>query len=212
MEAQVAPIVVLHPDGAEARQIGAWLRSAGLGKIAIARTCDEALFLLGRQNAMLLIIDDGVPVAAEQRLLRHFEICGQTLRPAIVRLTRAPLGDESAPGRAVADEIVRKPLHAHNVVVRVGSALQRTDLVGQMDRGRDQSAAHLQAARRMQLGLLPTTQQLAAIQADCAVCVAGFCRSGEEVGGDFWGAWPTGDGRLAVAVVDFGRPRAQCRA
>jgi phosphoserine phosphatase RsbU/P len=88
-------------------------------------------------------------------------------------------------------------------VVRVSSALQRTDLVGQMDRGRDQSAAHLESARRMQLGLLPTTQQLAAIQAECAVCVAGFCRSGDEVGGDFWGVWPTGHGRLAVAVADF---------
>lgn len=203
MEWIAAPIVVLHPNGAEARAIAGWLQSAGLGQIAIARTCDEALFLLGRQSAMLLIIDETVPVAAEQRLLRHLDFCGHAVMPALVRLVAADAPAMDGPGRAAADETVRKPLLAHDVVVRVGTALQRPDLVGRMDRERDQSAAHLATARRMQRGLLPTSEQLHALQTRCAVCVAGFCRSGEEVGGDFWGAWPTGNRRFAVAVADF---------
>jgi sigma-B regulation protein RsbU (phosphoserine phosphatase) len=198
-----APIVVLHPDTAEARQISAWLRSAGLGKIAIARTCDEALFLLGRHNAMLLIIDEHVPEAAEARLLRHIAYCGHTTMPALVRLAGPGSADPTASGRVAAVEVLSKPLEAHDVVVRVGSALERPDLVARMDQERDQSAAHLESARRMQLGLLPTAEQLAALQAECAVCVAGFCRSGDAVGGDFWGAWPTGRGRLALALADF---------
>jgi DNA-binding response OmpR family regulator len=183
-----APILVFDPDTVEARQIAAWLRSAGLGKIATARTCDEALFLLGRQNAMLLIIDEAVSLHAEQRLLRHFEYCGHTPMPAMVRLLSTGAPNPVAGGHATAAEVVCKPLEAHDVVLRVGTALERDDLIGRMDQARDQSAAHLESARRMQLGLLPTSDQLAALQADSACCLAGFCRSGDEVGGDFWGA------------------------
>ena len=55
----------------------------------------------------------------------------------------------------------------------------------------------------MQIGLLPTAGDLAVIQRHCGVGVAALYRSGEEVGGDFWGIWPTGKGRLAVALADF---------
>jgi sigma-B regulation protein RsbU (phosphoserine phosphatase) len=197
-----APIIVLHPVSAEGRQIAAWLRSAGLGRISIARTCDEAMFLLGRQNAMLLIIDEQVPVLAEQRLLRHIgDVCGHSPLPALVRLVDAGSAPDAA--RATAVEVVSKPLAAHDVVVRVGTALQRPDLLGRMDRERDQSAANLEVARRMQLGLLPTSEQIAALQEHCAGCLSAFYRPGDAVGGDFWGAWPTGEGRIALALVDF---------
>ena len=206
-----APIIVLDPDALEARQIAGWLRSAGLGHISTVRTCDEAIFMLGRRRASLLIIDERVPEIAEQRLLRH--IAGGTASgrsvspageiPALVRLIGAGADDLQATGRAAAAEIVRRPLDAHDVVVRVGTALQRPDLLGRLDHDRDQSAEHLEAARRMQLGLLPAAVQLDALQADCAVGLASFCRSGEAVGGDFWGAWQTGRGRFALAVADF---------
>ena len=207
-----APILVLSPDGAQSRLIAAWLLSAGLGRILTASTCDEALFLLGRGNATLLIIDDTVPLAAELRLFRHIEICGHSVTPAVLRLAAPPAAPHetraappvvSPPARPPAVGVVIKPLTAHDVVLRVGSALQRPDLVGQMDRERDQSAAHLATARRMQMGLLPTPAQLAQLQARCAVCLAAFCRPGEAVGGDFWGAWPTGHKRFAVALADF---------
>jgi sigma-B regulation protein RsbU (phosphoserine phosphatase) len=197
------PIIVLDPDAREARQVADWLRSAGLGQISTARTCDEAIFMLGRQRASLLIIDERVPETAERRLLSHIAKYGREPAPAIVRLICAGSANPLMMGRAMATEAVQKPLSAHDVVVRVGTALQRPDLLGRMDRDRDQSAEHLAAARRMQLGLLPTAGQLADLEAECGVGVAGFCHSGDAVGGDFWGAWPTGRGRLALAVADF---------
>ena len=159
------PIIVVDPDTVSAKQIAQWLCTAGLDRISTARTADEAIFMLGRRNAALLIIDESLPRAAEQRLLRH--------------------------------------IAAHDLVVRVGAAMARPDLAGQMDQRRDQSAEHLAAASRMQLGLLPTRDQIDELQAACAVGLAGFSRSGDAVGGDFWGAWPTGRGRLAVTVADF---------
>ena len=98
---------------------------------------------------------------------------------------------------------MHRPLDAHDVVVRVGTAMQRPELVGALDRTRDQSGEHLAAARRMQQGLLPTEDHLAALAATCGIGVAGLCRTGDAVGGDFWGAWPTGRGRLSVALADF---------
>jgi hypothetical protein len=80
---------------------------------------------------------------------------------------------------------VHKPLTAHDVVVRVGTAMQRPDLPGRLERGRNQSADQLAAARRVQLRLLPTQDELDALQTACVVGISGFCRSGEAVGGDF---------------------------
>ncbi len=196
-----APIIVLDPDVREAQQVAGWLRSAGLGRISAIATTDEAIFMLGRQRPGLLIIDERVPVNAERRLLRHIAACGHA--PPLVRLVDAAHVEPSGGDRAAAAELIRKPLLAHDVVVRIGTAMERPDLLGQLDRKRDEAAEHLAAARRMQLGLLPDDIQLAALQGACGVGLTGFCRSGEAVGGDFWGAWPTGRGRFAVALADF---------
>ena len=201
--AEAAPIIVLDPDPQEARQIATWLRSAGLGMISTARTCDEAIFMLGRRRAALLIIDERISEMSERRLLRHILEFSSPPAPAMVRLVSAASIDPFAVGRATAAEAVQKPLQAHDVVVRVGTALQRPDLLGRMGHDRDQSAEHLAAARRMQIGLLPTADQLTELQARCGVGIAGLCRPGEAVGGDFWGAWQTGRGRFALTLADF---------
>ncbi len=197
-----ARIIVLDPDAVVAGRIAEWLRSAGLGRISTVRTADEAIFMLGRQSASLLIIDEALPRAAEQRLLHHIAACGNE-PPPVVRLIAEGSLDPLAIGRCMAAEVAQKPLDAHDLVVRVGTALQRPDLVRQMDQLRDQSAEHVAAASRMQRALLPTAAQIEDLQAECAVGLAGFWQSGEAVGGDFWGAWPTGRGRLAVTVADF---------
>ena len=198
-----APIIVLNPDLAEARQIAGWLRAAGLGAISSVRTCDEAIFMLGRGRPSLLIIDEGVPERAEQRLLRHIRWAGTGDDPALVRLVGENAPDRLASGRPMAADVIHKPLTAHDVVLRVGTAMQRPDLIGRLDSARDQTAQHLEAARQMQIGLLPTPDQLRILRADLGVGVAALYRSGEAVGGDFWGIWPTGRGRFALAIADF---------
>ena len=67
------PIVVISPKSNDAHEIAGWLRGAGLGEIATVRTCDEAIFMLGRSSPDLLIIDEAIPAAAEQHLLRLTE-------------------------------------------------------------------------------------------------------------------------------------------
>ena len=198
-----APIIVLDPDTQEARRLADWLRSAGLGTILTARTCAEAIFMLGRQPVSLLIIDETVPISAERRVLRHITAGHTRPPPPLVRLVCQESAHSASPDDVVASEVVHKPLDLHETVVRVGTALQRNDLLGHLDQDRNQPADHLETARRMQLGLLPTIEQLDVLQAECRVGLAGLCRSGEAVGGDFWAAWPTGRGRLALAVVDF---------
>ena len=192
----LAPIIVLDPDPQEGREIAGWLRSAGLGMISTVRTCDEAIFMLGRRRADLLIIDDRIPRRSTTRLLDHIASCGHEVGPAIVWLIA---GREAGAG----GPCIHRPLAPHEVVVRVGNAMQRPDLLGTMDRDRDQAAEHLAAARRMQRGLLPTVEQLAQLQTECGIGISDVCRTGDAVGGDFWGAWSTGGGRLAIALADF---------
>jgi sigma-B regulation protein RsbU (phosphoserine phosphatase) len=196
-------IVVLDTDLSAARRIGSWLRDAGLRGVLTARTCDEALFLLGRKNPLLLIIDEHISVADETRLLWHIALCGHAPAPAIVRVLADNSPNLLAVGRRMAAGSIRKPLDRQDVVVQVGLALRRPDLAGELERNLDQSVVQLETARRMQLGLLPRADELEALEAECGVGLAGFYRSGQAVGGDFWGAWPTGRGRLALSVVDF---------
>jgi sigma-B regulation protein RsbU (phosphoserine phosphatase) len=208
------PILVLSPDGPQGRQIVEWLRAAGLGAVASARTSDEAIFMLGRGRPSLLIVDEDVPWSAERRLLRHIETnhgahdVPAAPRPAggmpvLVRLVHVDSPRRAAMAGQPAAEIIQKPLRAHDVVVQVGTAMQRPDLLGRLDQASDQAARHLEAARQMQLGLLPTGKQIDAVQAECGVGMAALYRPGEAVGGDFWGAWATGEGGFALAIVDF---------
>jgi sigma-B regulation protein RsbU (phosphoserine phosphatase) len=195
-----APIIVVSPSPTEARDIATWLRGASLRTITTVRTCDEAIFLLGRGRPDLLIIDDAICERAEQRLFQHVRSQNAGATPPLVRLTRA---DGRSTGRLTPVEVIRKPLSAHEVVLRVGAALQRPDLLGRLDESRDQAAQHLAAARRMQIALLPAAAQLELIHEQCGVGVAGFYRAGEDVGGDLWGIWPTHKGRFALAIADF---------
>ena len=194
---------MLAPDLREARLVAGWLRAAGLGEILAARTCDEAIFLIGRALPNLLIIDQQIAAHAEERLLQHIRDNGHAASPALVRLIGETAADCVGSGRPAAAEVIRKPLSAHDVVLRVGAALQRSDLLGHLDRSRDIAAENLDSARRMQLGLLPTASQIRHVQQLCRVGVASFYRTGEEVGGDFWGVWPTTRRNFALAVVDF---------
>jgi sigma-B regulation protein RsbU (phosphoserine phosphatase) len=194
------PIIVVSPQAEEAQIIADWLRGAGLGAISTVRTCDEAIFMLGRGCPGLLIIDEGISGRAERRLMQH--VRGRDGIP-LVRLVGATASNPLAAGRATATEVIHKPLQGHDVVLRVGAAMQLPDLLGRLDQSLDQAAQHLEAAREMQIGLLPTADELQVIQRQCGVGVAALYRSGEEVGGDFWGIWRTGKGRLALALVDF---------
>jgi sigma-B regulation protein RsbU (phosphoserine phosphatase) len=196
-------IIVVSPQPQEAQTIAGWLRGAGLGAISTVRTCDEAIFILGRGRPDLLIIDEAISARAERRLLHHVQAFNHGDGIPLVRLVDAAVGTPPTAGRAVAAEVIRKPLQAHDVVVRVGTAMQLPDLLGRLDQSLDQAAQHLEAARQMQIGLLPTAAELRMIQRRCKVGVAALYRSGEEVGGDFWGIWPTGRGHLAVTLVDF---------
>lgn len=196
-------IVVLDPDNQEAAQIADWLRRSGLAMVSTARTCDEAIFLVGRKRIRLLVIDEHVTELAERRLLNHIAATRHAPAPAIVRLMGIPPVDPFALGRAMAAEVVQKPISAHDIVLRVGTALNRPHLIGQLNLESDLLTNDLTAARRMQINMLPTESDLAALHADCVLGIAGVCCPGRAVGGDFWGAWQTGRGRIAVALADF---------
>ncbi len=195
--------IVLSPHSLEARRIAGWLRTSGLGIVTTARTADEAIFILGRQPAGLLIIDESVPLVAEEQLLAHISEKNNGAIPVIVRLLSADQTEPCTARSVKCAAIARKPLRADEVVVCVGSAMQRPDLVGHMYRERDKAGEHLAAARRMQLALLPSQLELSDLQSKCGIGLAGLYRSGEAVGGDFWAAWPITEGRFAITLADF---------
>ena len=203
MNLQPAPIIVVNPDLDESNTIAGWLRDTGLGRISTARTCDEAIFLLGRSHAGLLIIDAAISRLAEERLLRHIRAASRGTTPPLIRLICQHAPNPAPSGSTTAAEIIRKPLIAHDVVLKIGNALHQPDLLGRFDRSRDQTAQHLDAAQHMQIGLLPMPDQLRTIGERCGVGVAALYRSGDAIGGDLWGIWPTGKGRFALAIADF---------
>lgn len=198
-----APIIVLNPDRQEALKVAKWLRRAGLGAITTAHTCDEAIFMLGRAQPSLILIDEHVPEHGERRLLQHIQANSGPVGPVMIRLSSRDSQPHASGSIAV--DVILKPLAAHDVVLRVGTALQRPDLLSRLDQDPDSDVAreHLEAARRMQVGLLPGPAQIQACEAKCGIGIAAIYRTGEAVGGDFWGIWKTGKDRFALAVVDF---------
>lgn len=68
---------------------------------------------------------------------------------------------------------------------------------------RDRTAAELDAARKMQAGLLPSAGRQDEIMARSGLDIASRFATCTELAGDFWGMHELGDGRLGVYVVDF---------
>ncbi|MDD3669120.1 MAG: SpoIIE family protein phosphatase [Alphaproteobacteria bacterium] len=105
--------------------------------------------------------------------------------------------------RAGAVDFISKPINPLEFFARVRVQLENRLLIQKLQTQLDQIDAELQAANRMQVGLLPSPESLADIRAKYRLDIAHAFVPSSALGGDFWQVLPISDTQAAVYLCDF---------
>jgi phosphoserine phosphatase RsbU/P len=100
-------------------------------------------------------------------------------------------------------DILVKPINPNELVTRVANHLERVELTRELRQYHDRTREELGAARRMQLGLLPSLPIDHGMAAAHGLRVATFYRPSSEIGGDIWGVLPIDQECFGIFLVDF---------
>ncbi len=100
-------------------------------------------------------------------------------------------------------DVLVKPINPGECVARVRLHVEKQALVQQLQKFRRRVESELNAARRMQMGLVPSKKRLAELEGKFDLRLQAHFEPSEELGGDYWDYFTLGKGRLGILNVDF---------
>jgi phosphoserine phosphatase RsbU/P len=180
------------------------LGDAGFYNIRSATDGLAALQLLEEERPDILILDVLMPIMSGIDLCRQLRCMPEYSElPILVQTGLDTVHDRIEIIRAGASCILPKPLNGPELVQHVVQHVDRKRLIYDMRRTHERLTKELGAAQDMQLGLLPTRQQLRKVSEPLGLEVASTFITSSELGGDIWGVFPVGADRVAFFIVDF---------
>ncbi|AWK87420.1 PP2C family protein-serine/threonine phosphatase [Azospirillum thermophilum] len=199
-----ARILVVDDNRVNRNLLVALLERGGITRIDQAEDGTDGLARVESFKPDLILLDLMMPN------VDGFEMC-RRLRadprwktlPILVQSSLNRSEDRARAFAAGATDYVGKPLNASELLARVQILLRRKALVQDLEQFRRRAEAELDLARRMQERLMPAAGRLAEVERSHGVAIAAHFAPSSELGGDFWGLYPMGPGRLGVHLVDF---------
>lgn len=197
-------ILVIDDESVICEFIKACLMSVGFTNIKIAHDGLTGLNLFLESKPDLVILDLQMPIMDGFELLK-------TLRsesayddiPIIVQTAMDSTGDRNAALKAGATNIISKPLDFDILIHRVEGHLEHRLLVQNLKTYRQRVQQELDAARSMQLQLLPRPKDINEIESAYRLQLDWHYHSSSELGGDWWGIKPIDDNHFAIFAADF---------
>jgi sigma-B regulation protein RsbU (phosphoserine phosphatase) len=104
---------------------------------------------------------------------------------------------------AGASDFLSKPINPSELISRVTIHLERRFLLRELREYRERMSGELDAARQMQLEMLPSAAAQEAMAAATGLRIASYFRPSSEIGGDIWGMLPINDRSFGVFLADF---------
>lgn len=178
------------------------LGKAGFRRLLVAGDGCEALAIAEASVPDCIVLDIMMPQ------MDGWTVC-RTLRsdprfrhvPIIVQSALSSAEDRRMAFALGASDMVTKPFDPQELIARVRVHVANRLLSTGLLAYRERLNSELQEARAVAESLLPEPEDLAVL-AGCGVDVDFHHRSSSEVGGDYFGAWPTSDGQVALFVGD----------
>ena len=102
-----------------------------------------------------------------------------------------------------ATDYVTKPVDMSELIARSKAHLEKRYLNQEIADYSSRVKAELKEAAHLQSLILPSIEQLDALQEKYGVTLAGHYQPSMEMGGDFWGVKPISDSLFSMYVVDF---------
>jgi sigma-B regulation protein RsbU (phosphoserine phosphatase) len=199
-----ARILVIEDNATMRAILEAHLRRAGFTDIRIAENGKDGLKLAFAWAPDLVITDilmpdvDGYDVCRWLRAEPRFRDT-----PIIAQTMMEDVEARAAIFAAGATDLVIKPINGTELVSRVRIHIENRRLVARLTGYERRMAEELDAARAMQVSLMPGAGLLAEIRRTLPVDVAALYEASWGLSGDLWGIDDLGGGRLRVYTADF---------
>lgn len=184
--------------------IKAQLSSAGFSTIDVAEDGLVGVKKISGTKPDLVILDiqmpgmNGIDVLKKIRANPDFDDM-----PIIVETGHDDKAFRNEVLRAGATDIISKPIDFKLLRLRVRTHLEHRLLVLSLKTYQQRVEQELQAARSMQLQLLPRERDILAIEEKYGVKLDWHYQASSELSGDCWGIHPINDSKFGVFIVDF---------
>jgi len=199
-----AKILIADDDPLSRRLLVGILQKQNFRNLKVAEGGRAALELLYSFRPDLVLLDMQMPDIDGLEICRHARTHPDSVDiPILVQtatVNRREMGNLFAAG---ASDFLSKPINPSELVARVIVHLERRELLQELREYRERTSHELDAARRMQLELLPSPETQQALASSAGLRLASFSRSSSEIGGDLWGLLPIDESRFGVFVADF---------
>ncbi|WP_291844272.1 fused response regulator/phosphatase [Maricaulis sp.] len=198
-----AAILVVDDLRSSRLLIGAVLNSAGFANLHFASDGVEAVALLETTPIDMVVLDIVMPQ------MDGFEVCRQARErlsldiPILIQTGLQDADQRATAFDAGASDIVSKPLHPHELVSRVRLHLERRRMIDSLQTYQRRMEDELQAAESMQISLLKSDDQVAAIAEPRGAGLTTFYQASNQLGGDLWQVFEIDETRFGLFIVDL---------
>jgi sigma-B regulation protein RsbU (phosphoserine phosphatase) len=203
-EILASKILVVDDQPVVRKLLEVYLNAGGYRNLVFADDGDVALEVIEAEEPDLVVLDLQMP------RMGGLEVC-ETLRadpryamlPILVQTAADSPGDRANVFKSGATDMVGKPVNDAELRARVGIHLQNRHMLHQLSLYRESMERELQAARKMQHGILPSDARIASLSEKFGVDIRSHFQTCDALGGDMWNAWAIDDRKLGFIVVDF---------
>ena len=177
------------------------LARQGYEQVDEAENGRVALQMLAETTYDLVLLDIMMPEVDGYEVLERLEAEGRIGEPPVIMISA--LDEMDSIVRCIklgAEDYLPKPFNATLLKARIGAVLQKKQLRDAVRESRDRMQRELDAARRLQLGMVPT--DFPAPTPEAPVAIHASMEPAREVGGDLYDLFRPRPGLLCVAIGD----------
>lgn len=177
---------------------------AGYPNVRVAADGVQALSEIALICPDLVILDLHMPAMDGFEVCRRLRASPRTARlPILVHSSIDRATDIEAVFAAGASDLLRKPVELPELLARTRSHLERWRFEQDLVAYRSRVAVELDAARRLQAGIVPSEDDLREVAAATGLLVRGMIEPSAEIGGDIWGMSRIDDKRVSIFAADI---------
>ena len=197
-------ILIVDDDQMICELINAHLGAAGFQNTDIAHDGLEGLNRITDTKPDVVILDIEMPKLTGIQVLEKIRSDPRyDDMPIIVETAKDKPDVRNEVLRAGATNIISKPIDFDVLIQRVRDHLSHRLLVKNLKAYQQRVRQELEAARGMQLQLLPRTRDIQKLEQKYGVKLDWHYNPSSELGGDWWGAHLINDQKFGIFAVDF---------
>lgn len=202
MDPAANPRILVVDDNDDNRYtLTLYLELEGYTDLAIAEDGEQAIAALKEREFDLVLLDVMMPKVDGYQVLTWLK--GEKRLADLPVIMISALNEMSSVVRCIelgAVDYLQKPFNQHLLRARLGASLDKKRLRDEINAHLARLEQELQAARDLQMSMLP--QEFPEPTAQCPIDVHGLVQPAREVGGDLYDFFSTEDGSFCFFVGD----------